>query len=148
MTRRTILRRLGIYALLDLLCAAAGMGVPLFCIAFGFLVGWRTVRLLGLAEQSIGESLARILLWAGVTSGVTFAIMAAVWGRCLPMLFDPAADIANFGMPLILFEPRASFLAWIALMVVVSPVLQFLVTVFGAHVALLRDVKARVPGIM
>jgi hypothetical protein len=147
-TRRATLRQLGIYAVLDLLCAAAGMGVPIFCIAFGFLVGWRTVRLLGLAERSIGESLAGVLLWAGVTSGVTFAIMAAVWGRCLPMLFDPSVDIANFGMPLILFEPRASFLGWIVLMVVVSPALQFLMTVFGAHVALLRDVKARVPGIV
>jgi hypothetical protein len=64
------------------------------------------------------------------------------------MRFDPSVDIANFGMPLILFEPRASFLGWLVLMVVVSPVLQFLVTVFGAHVALLRDVRARVPGVM
>jgi hypothetical protein len=147
-TRRTRLRQIGIYVVLDLLCAAVGMGVPFFCIAFGFLVGWRTVRMFDLAGRSIGDALARILLGAGVTSGVTFAIMAAVWGRCLPMLLDPSADIANFGMPLILFEPRASFLGWIVLMIVVSPVLQFLVTVFGAHVALLRDVRARMPGTM
>jgi hypothetical protein len=64
------------------------------------------------------------------------------------MLFDPSVNLADFGMPLILFEPRASFIGWLGLMIVVSPALQFLLTILGAHVALLRQVRsgARGPG--
>jgi hypothetical protein len=52
------------------------------------------------------------------------------------MLFDRAADLANFGIPMILYEPRASFIGWLLLMIFVSPFLQFLMTLFGAHLAL------------
>ena len=135
--------QLVLYAVLDLLCAALGMGVPVFCIALGLPTGWRIVRVLRLADGSVPEALGRILVWAGLTSGFTFVIMAAVWGRCLPMLFAPTIDLANFGMPLILFEPRPSFVGWLVLMIVISPVLQFLVAVFGAHVALMCYTSAR-----
>jgi hypothetical protein len=143
MTKRGLMGQLALYAALDLLCGALGMGVPVLCIALGFPVGWRIVRVLRLADIPVPDALARILVWAALTSGFTFVIMAVVWGRCVPMLFDPAADIANFGMPLILYEPRPSFVAWLVLMIVISPVLQFLVTVLGADVALLRDASAR-----
>jgi catechol 2,3-dioxygenase-like lactoylglutathione lyase family enzyme len=39
------------------------------------------------------------------------------------------------GLPLILYDPLASFIGWLALMIVVSPALQFVVTIFGAWVA-------------
>jgi len=29
-----------IFAILDLFCIAMGMGVPIFCILFGFPIGW------------------------------------------------------------------------------------------------------------
>ena len=143
MTKRGLLGQLVLYAVLDLLCAALGMGVPVFCIALGAPTGWRIVRVLRLADRAVPDALARVLVWAGLTSGFTFVVMAVVWGRCLPMLFDRTIDLANFGMPLILFEPRPSFLAWLVLMIVISPALQFLVTVFGAHVALMREAGAR-----
>ena len=54
------------------------------------------------------------------------------------MLFDPAADLANFGIPLILYEPTASFIGWLVLMIVISPFLQFLMMLFGAQLMLLR----------
>lgn len=73
---------------------------------------------------------------------MTFVMMAVIWGRCIPMLFDPSADIANFGIPLLLYEPRASFVGWIVLMVLVSPFLQFLMTILGAHVGLLRGERS------
>jgi len=63
--------------------------------------------------------------------------MALLWGHFVTMLFDPAANLANFGMPMILFEPQASFIGWLALMIVISPFLQFLMTLFGAHLTLL-----------
>jgi hypothetical protein len=50
------------------------------------------------------------------------------------MLFEPGRDIANFGIPMILYEPLASFIGWIVLMVLISPLLQVLTTVFGASV--------------
>ena len=68
--------------------------------------------------------------------------MAAVWGRAVGMLFDPAADLANFGIPLILYEPTASFVGWLVTMIFISPFLQFLMTLFGAQLALLRRLPA------
>jgi len=35
-------------------------------------------------------------------------------------------------MPLLLFEPLTSFIGWIVLMVLISPFLQLLMTVFGS----------------
>ncbi len=57
------------------------------------------------------------------------------------MLFDPSADLANFGIPLILFDPTASFVGWLALMIVISPFLQFLMTLFGAHSTWLWELR-------
>lgn len=76
-----------------------------------------------------------ILQGAALTSAFTFVGMAVIWGRCIAMLFDPTADLANFGIPLILYEPAASFIGWVVLMIAISPFLQFLMTLFGAHLA-------------
>ena len=53
------------------------------------------------------------------------------------MLLDPQADLANFGIPMILYGPQASFIGWLVLMIVISPFLQLLATLFGAHVTML-----------
>ena len=53
------------------------------------------------------------------------------------MLFDPAANLANLGAPLILYEPVASFIGWLVLMIVISPFLQLLMTLFGSHLTVL-----------
>ncbi len=58
--------------------------------------------------------------------------MALLWGPAGRMLFDSSADVAEFGMPLILYTPRASFVGRLILMMVISPFLQFLMTLFGA----------------
>jgi phosphatidylglycerophosphate synthase len=54
------------------------------------------------------------------------------------MLFDPMADFVNFGIPMILYQPKASFIGWVVLMIFISPFLQFLMTLFGAQVAITR----------
>jgi len=36
-----------------------------------------------------------------------------------------------------LYEPAASFIGWLVLMIVISPFLQLLMTLFGSHLALL-----------
>jgi hypothetical protein len=71
------------------------------------------------------------------TAGYTLVLMAVLWGRWLVILFDPSTDYATLGVPMILFEPMASFIGWQALMLLISPFLQVLTTLFGSHITLL-----------
>ena len=127
-----------IYALLDTIYVGLGMGVPFFTILFGFVVGWTIALRIGPEEQDIRVTLRKVLRCAALTSGFTLLLMAILWGRTIALLFDPAADLANFGIPMILYEPRASFIGWIVLMIFISPFLQFLMTVLGSVVTLSR----------
>ena len=124
------------YVCLDLVCAGMGMGVPFFCILLGFPVGWYIARSVMLenppTQRILGVGLRRAL----VCSLFTLLVMAAIWGWTIPMLFDPSADLANFGIPMILYEPRASFVGWELLMIGISPALQLLAIVFGCYVTL------------
>ena len=121
------------YVVIDGLCAALGMGVPFACIMLGFLVGaFGALR----AEYFMGEPAAamrRALRYALVTSSVTFVIMLAVWGHLVRFFFNPRVDPGSMGFPLILYEPVPSFIGWLVLMIVVSPALQFVVTLFGSY---------------
>ena len=126
-----------IFAFLDTICVGMGMGVPIFNILFGFLVGWYIVGMITVTTEQLGQVLKKVLLYAAITSAVTFVEMVVLWGRTISMLFDPGADLANFGIPMILYEPRASFIGWLVLMMVISPFLQLLTTVFGSHLTLL-----------
>jgi hypothetical protein len=123
-----------VFIILDILSIGMGMGVPILTILFGLLVGWYLPLYLELPEQISKISLKKLLKAAMLTSAVSLVVLGAIWLPALSWLADPAKDLARFGMPLILFEPRASFIGWIALMVVVSPFLQFLMTVLGAVV--------------
>ena len=125
-----------LFALLDVACVGLGMGVPLLCIGLGFLVGWRVARKPGSSDMAAPQMLRRFLLTGAVTSAFTLLMMLAIWGPCVLMLREPDAELANFGMPMLLFEPRPSFIAWLALMVVISPFLQFLMTLLGSCVTL------------
>jgi hypothetical protein len=134
---------LAIYAVLDTVCVGMGMGVPIFCILLGFPVGWYVARTVAADTAEIRPVLRKLLLYATVTSAVTLVEMAAIWGRCVAWLFDPAADYANFGIPLILYDPKASFVGWLVLMIAVSPFLQLLTTLLGAHLTLLTRLRGR-----
>lgn len=127
-----------IYVMLDLACIAAGMGVPVFSILLGFPVGFYIARRFLDSEHRLKYKLNRMLMVALVTSLFTFAVMTILWGPVIPMLFDPAADLANFGIPMILYEPKLSFAAWLVLMVLVSPFLQLLSTIFALYLTLVR----------
>ncbi len=84
------------------------------------------------------------LLWSALTAGFTVILMLVIWARTASMLFDPSADLANFGIPMILYEPRVSFIGWLVLMTLISPFLQFLMSVFGVHLALVSPVSEKV----
>ncbi len=140
--KRGLLALLG-YTTADVVCVGMGMGVPVFCILLGLPVGWLIVGHVAVGATDISAVLRKVLLFATVTACVTLAGMALIWGPCAAMLFDPGADLANFGIPLILYEPRASFIGWLALMIVISPVLQLLTTLLGSHLALIRWARNR-----
>jgi hypothetical protein len=78
-----------------------------------------------------------VLLYATLTASVTLLGMVVIWGPTISFLFDPGRDLANTGVPMILYEPMASFIGWLVLMIVISPFLQLLTTLFGAYLALL-----------
>jgi len=130
-----------LYAVLDVLCVGIGMGVPILAILLGFPVGWYIGRRAVRRGAPLEQSLRSVLLGALLTSLLTFAMMAALWGRTIVLLFDPKADLANFGIPQILYTPRASFIGWLVLMIFLSPFFQFLMSVLGGNLVLARTAK-------
>ena len=134
------LRLVVLYVIADTVLVGVGMGVPILAILFGFPVGWYLGNRLVSDPRGFASGLPRVLAWSALTSGVTFLEMAVIWGRTLPRAFGPASELADFGHPLILYTPKASFVGWLVLMILVSPFLQFLMTVFGANLAnVMRD---------
>jgi len=128
---------LAIFTLLDIVCVGMGMGVPIFCILFGFLVGWFAVKYITAKVIPVPEVFRRVLLYATLTATVTLLGMVVIWGPTISFLFDPGRDLANIGVPMILYEPTASFIGWLVLMIVISPFLQLLTTLFGSYLALM-----------
>jgi prolipoprotein diacylglyceryltransferase len=128
-----------LYLLIDIICAGMGMGVPFFCILLGFPVGWYITKR---SEQTAAEPsrlfydrIFKSSLW---TTVFTFLLMVVIWGRIVFMFFDPQADFQNFGHPFILYDPKISLVAWLMLMILISPFLQLLTTIFAAFITLMR----------
>ena len=130
-----------IFVIADLVCVAMGMGVPIFCIGFGFLVGWYIARRVTATTAKVKDALQTVLLYAIATSAFTLLVMGVIWGPTIPMLFDPDADLANFGIPMILYDPKLSFVGWVVLMILISPFLQLLTTLVGSYLTLLNWFK-------
>ena len=126
-----------IFIIIDLFCVGMGMGVPFFPILFGFLVGWYIAKRVMMMTESLKEILKRVLTYAVITSLFTFLVMGIIWGPTMVWLFDPKADFKNFGIPLILYDPKLSFIGWLVLMIFISPFLQLLTTIFASFLTLL-----------
>jgi hypothetical protein len=127
-----------IFIILDLFCIAMGMGVPIFCILFGFPIGWYIAKRITFNPENMNIIFRKIFVYAIITSFFTFFIMSIIWGNTISMLFNPSTDFKNFGIPLILYDPKLSFMGWIILMIFISPFLQLLTTIFAAYLTLLR----------
>jgi hypothetical protein len=127
---------IALYLFLVLLATGAGMGVPFFNILLGLPVGWWLVMRLSAQTADPHKLMGKLLLWSAVTASASMLAMAIIWMPTFLMLFDPTADLANFGIPMVLFEPRASFIGWLGLMVVFSPFLQMLFSLLAAQVTL------------
>ncbi|MHC2995538.1 MAG: hypothetical protein IBV53_08570 [Candidatus Atribacteria bacterium] len=130
-----------IFAILDIFCVGLGMGVPIFCILFGFPIGWYSTKRVIMNSEDINFILKKILHYALVTSIFTFFIMSILWGRTIPMLFDSNTDFVNLGIPFILYDPKISFIGWLFLMIFISPFLQLLTTIFTSYLTLLKWLK-------
>ena len=129
---------LSVYTFLDIICIGMGMGVPFFCILFGLPVGWYVVKRLTAEHAEMRDIFRKVLLYAVIAAAVTFLGMLLIWGPLtVKSLSDPTTDFVETGVPMILFEPKASFIGWIVLMVVISPGLQLLATIFASHLTLL-----------
>jgi len=132
-----------IFVILDIFCVGLGMGVPFFCILFGFPVGWYSVKriIINSNRGKVNFILKKTLHYALVTSIFTFLVMTILWGRTVHMFFDPNTDFVNFGIPFILYEPKLSFIGWLFLMIFISPFLQLLTTIFTSYLTLLKWLK-------
>jgi len=127
-----------LYVLINVLCAGAGMGVPIFCILFGFPLGWYITKRICVSGKYSFPILYKILKISALASAFTFLLMILIWGRTIPMLFNPMSDFQNFGHPFILYDPKISFIGWLILMIFVSPFMQLLTTIFTAFLTLIR----------
>jgi hypothetical protein len=126
-----------LFILIDVICVGMGMGVPFFCILLGIPIGWFLVLYVTARTSNIREVLWKVLIYGAVAAGVTVVGMLIIWIPFSALLFKPGSDLSTVGMPLILYQPRASLIGWLALMIIVSPVMQLLTTLFGAYLTLL-----------
>lgn len=131
-----------IYIIIDLLFVGPfGMGVPFFSIILGFPIGWYLAKRIYRPGLDVKVLLNRIFRYGFATSGFTLILMLIIWGMFIPMLWKGNADFANFGIPMILYDPKASFVGWLVLMIFISPFIQFLTTIFAANITLIRADK-------
>jgi len=127
-----------LYLLIEIICVGMGMGIPIFCILLGFPLGWYIVKRLCISVEYSHLMFYKILKLSFLASVFTFLLMMVIWGRTIPMLFDPMSDFQNFGHPFILYDPKISFIGWLILMIFISPFLQLLTTIFASFITLLR----------
>jgi|WetSurMetagenome_2_1015567.scaffolds.fasta_scaffold102176_3 hypothetical protein len=125
-----------LYIIIDVVCTGMGMGVPVFNIALGFPAGWFIIRKFSADLKGMNYILQKLLAGAFLTSCVTLVGMILIWGWSIGILFGSDAEIVNFGLPMIMYTPRASLIGWLILMIVISPFLQLLTTLFAGNLTL------------
>jgi hypothetical protein len=130
-----------LYLLIDIICVGAGMGLPIFCILFGFPLGWYITKRVSASSEQHSQKYYKIFKFSLYAAIFTFILMLVVWGRTIPMLFDPSSDFQNFGHPFILYDPKISFIGWVILMIIISPFLQLITTIFAVFITLIRNEK-------
>jgi len=130
-------------SVVDVLLVGAGMGVPVFAILGGFGLGWYSARRRLRAHEATRSVLLGSLIEACLIAGLTFLQMAAIWGSQVGKIAEPGFESATWGIPLILYTSVASFWGWMALMIVISPVLQLLAWTFASDVTVLVATRVR-----
>jgi hypothetical protein len=128
-----------LYILIDIICAGAGMGVPIFCILLGLPLGWYITQRVTASNEQLYQKYYKILKLSLLAAIFTFIVMLIVWGIAILMFFDSSPDFQNFGHPYILYDPKISFYGWLILMIIISPFLQLLTTIFAVFITLIRN---------
>lgn len=136
-----LIRNISLYLILDIICVGIGMGVPIFCILLGFPLGWGIVNEFIGSEKTLKEASRQILKWSFLASFFTFLQMLVIWGRIIPEFFNSSFDYKNFGHPFILYDPKISLIGWLILMIIISPFLQLLATIFTSFIFLAKEEK-------
>jgi hypothetical protein len=131
------------YIVMDLLLAGLGFGTPLFCIAFGFAVGWFGAMRAWFFVPDTRGAMTRALRYAFLTSAVTMVLMAVIWGRLVPIVLNQRVNPGALGLPLNLYDSRLSLVGWLLLMVFTGPAIQVLMTAFGSYVTFIAWSKWR-----
>ena len=126
-----------LFVIIDIVCMGMGMGVPIFNIFFGFLVGWYIARRISLMPHEKKDIFKELLVDSCITASVTLVGMMLIWGWSVTILFDGDAEIVKFGIPMIFYSPRPSLIGWLILMILISPFLQLLTTIFAGNITLL-----------
>jgi len=103
------------------------------------VVGWVAAGRARAQTSDLPAALRLVLRYALLTCAWTLLLMLVLWGPFALKYLDPSADLSQTGIPLILYDPRASFVGWVVLMMLISPFLQLLTTVFAACVRLATD---------
>ncbi len=129
------------YILIDLMCVGAGMGVPIFCILLGFPLGWYITKRVSASTEQLYQKYHNICKFSLFASVFTFMVMLIVWGGAILININSSSDIQNFGHPYILYDPETSFIGWLFLMIIISPFLQLLTTIFAVFITLIRNEK-------
>jgi len=119
-----------------IIISGIGMGVPFLNILFGFIAGWYAARRACILYEDLKERLSKIFIYCLFCAGITLMLMLFIWGFKISMLFDPLSDYKNFGHPMILYDPKTSFIGWLVLMIVISPFLQLMASIFSAFLTL------------
>ncbi|MDD5014958.1 MAG: hypothetical protein PHW73_07640, partial [Atribacterota bacterium] len=68
-----------LYILIEIICVGMGMGVPIFCILFGFPFGWYIVRRICTSMEYSYLILYQILKLSFLASVFTFLLMIVIW---------------------------------------------------------------------
>jgi hypothetical protein len=130
-----------ISVLITAVLTGMGMGVPFFNILFGFVIGWYATKRAFLLYDDLKDRLSKIFIYCMFCAGITLIFMLGIWGSQIPMLFDPLSDFENYGHPMILYDPKFSFIGWLILMIVISPFLQLISSIFTAYLTLKVELK-------
>ena len=130
------IKTISLLSLADIISTFLGMGVPIVNILIGVPLGWFYVNK---SKGDIRRRLKGLVNIALLASFITFLIMCVIWIPQLRILWVEGYDLKEFGHPLWLYDPFISFIGFIILMVIVSPVLQFLCVIGGGVLKLVRS---------
>jgi len=110
----------------------AGMGVPIFCILMGVPYGFLVVNKIFKKESQTHRHYhfySGIIKASAILALSTFVFMIIIWIPWVIKSFAPGFDYKTTGMPLILYTLKASFWGWMTLMIIISPLLQFMTSI-------------------